>query len=524
MANTIDWGKAAVNNTIDYGQGAIDNTINWGKSQTLSPSGETNITGTPSTPSFQNLNSFSFDGVDEYFLGTSTYSELDGQNNFTFSFWIKPTNLNNTKVVFSIGNGNADTRAQQFFLQISATGQMVFYLTTMGYYCTSINSAISSNQWQHVLISRDDNGAIGSKAKIFVNSVDVTNSENTRFWTNTANATTSLYIGEHTNGYANPFLGNIDEFAIWSGTDQRANVSEIYGGGQAVDLNNLATAPQPTTWQRFGDNGAVWNGATWTMTDVNGGYTNRSINMVEANRTTDVPTASTFSNTQSILLDGVDDFVEVADADNLSFGNGTTDSPFSISTWIKIGQTTAQGIVTKYGSSSSTREYLFYTTGGKLRLLFIDASNGANNFATGTTNLSTNTWYHVSCTYDGRGGSTAYNGITLYINGVAESVTTSGGSYTAMSNTSQRVEIGKYSTNELLGNIDEVSVFNSELSQSDVTTIYNGGVPNDISSLSPLSWWRCGDGDTSPTLTDNGSGGNDGTMTNFSTFSTDVPT
>ena len=30
--------------------------------------------------------------------------------------------------------------------------------------------------------------------------------------------------------------------------------------------------------------------------------------------------------------------------------------------------------------------------------------------------------------------------------------------------------------------------------------------------------------DTSPTLTDNGSGGNDGTMESFSTFSTDVPT
>jgi len=74
------------------------------------------------------------------------------------------------------------------------------------------------------------------------------------------------------------------------------------------------------------------------------------------------------------------------------------------------------------------------------------------------------------------------------------------------------------------GGIDEVSVFTSELSQSNITSIYNSGVPNDISSLSPLSWWRCGDGDTAPTLTDNGSGGNNGTMTNFSTFSTDVPT
>ena len=50
MANTIGFGQAAINNTIDYGQGATDNTINWGKSQTLSPSGETNITGLRSKP------------------------------------------------------------------------------------------------------------------------------------------------------------------------------------------------------------------------------------------------------------------------------------------------------------------------------------------------------------------------------------------------------------------------------------------------------------------------------------------
>ena len=219
----------------------------------------------------------------------------------------------------------------------------------------------------------------------------------------------------------------------------------------------------------------------------------------------------------------MDDYVNVADNSNLSFGNGTTDSPFSISAWIKIGQTTSQGIVTKYGSSSSTREYLFYTTGGKLRLLLW--GNGTNNFATGTTTFATNTWYHVACSYDGRGGSTAYNGITLYINGISESVTTSGGSYTAMSNTSQNVEIGKYSTNELLGNIDETAIFSSELSQSDITAIYGTGVPTSLSSYSSLvSWWRCGDGDTAGTLTDNGSGGNNGTMTNFSTFSTDVPT
>lgn len=37
---------------------------------------------------------------------------------------------------------------------------------------------------------------------------------------------------------------------------------------------------------------------------------------------TDTPTPPSFTNTKSILLDGVDDYVDCGDNDNLSFGNG----------------------------------------------------------------------------------------------------------------------------------------------------------------------------------------------------------
>ena len=85
--------------------------------------------------------------------------------------------------------------------------------------------------------------------------------------------------------------GNMDEVAIWSGSDQRANVAEIYNGGLPNDLNNLPTAPQPTTWQRMGED-VLWNGFAFTMTDVNGGYVNRGIGLdaSDPNPTTDVPT------------------------------------------------------------------------------------------------------------------------------------------------------------------------------------------------------------------------------------------
>ena len=67
------------------------------------------------------------------------------------------------------------------------------------------------------------------------------------------------------------------------------------------------------------------------------------------------------------------------------------------------------------------------------------------------------------------------------------------------------------------GNIDDIAVFDSALSSGDVTTIYNSGVPNDLSSLSPVGYWRSENStfSTNWTVTDNGSGSNDGTSANM---------
>ena len=243
---------------------------------------------------------------------------------------------------------------------------------------------------------------------------------------------------------------------------------------------------------------------------------------------TDTPTPPSFTNTKSILLDGVDDYVDCGDNDNLSFGDSVTDSPFSISAWVKMTDATKFRIVTKAGAGSNDNEYVLITSASDqlfLQLYDSSTSNKKNRYYTTPLTSFEGQWIHIVGTYDGRGGSTAYNGIKLYLNGNrVDDASGGGGTYVAMHNTTALLEIGKLSTSTANGLIDEVAVFNSELSASDVTNIYDNGVPNDISSLSPLSWWRCGDGDTSPTLTDNGSGGNNGTMTNFSTFSIDVPT
>ena len=222
-----------------------------------------------------------------------------------------------------------------------------------------------------------------------------------------------------------------------------------------------------------------------------------------------------FTNTKSIEFDGTNDYIDVGDNDSLSFGDSVTDSPFSISAWIKMDTTTSFSICSKYASSNTLEYQFIFVSGGRLIFRLFD---GGSTVRIGrlTADISSNvgSWTHVVATYD---GSSTLAGIKIYVNNSRADVTDSSlNTYVAMHNTSAPFEIGRYSTSYADGLIDEVAIFNTELSSTDVTAIYNSGIPNDLCTLNPLSWWRMGDGDTFPTLTDNGSGGNDGTMTNMS--------
>jgi hypothetical protein len=455
------------------------------------------------TPPFSNVNSFSFDGFDEYFLGTSTYSELDGLDNFAFSFWIKPSTLASFRQIITIGTSGSDYRSQQVIIA-STSGRIQVYVSSVSYYWNS-TASLTQDVWQHILVTRDSSRPINQKGKVYINGVDASSADNTRYWTNNAVANSGLMIGRHNNGWASLFSGKIDEIAVYT-QDMASYISEIYGGGQAVDLNNLATAPQPTTWQRMGDL-ATWNGATWAMTDVNGGYTNRSVFMVEANRSTDVPTIP-FS-TKSILLDGFDDRVQLS-------SDFVASSEFTVSFWMKptaFGVNGSQYVLGQWGVTPNNIKLdqagqIHFKIGGTL-LIISEAVQGGSN------NLVLNIWQHLLFVRD------SSNNIKCFRNGVPYGST----SGLPNSNTLTYNSIGRVYSNTFgfSGGLDEIAFWNSDQS-ANATSIYNGGVPNDISSLSPLSWWRCGDGDTAPTLTDNGSASNDGTMTNFTTFSTDVPT
>ena len=222
--------------------------------------------------------------------------------------------------------------------------------------------------------------------------------------------------------------------------------------------------------------------------------------------------APSFTNTKSIELDGVDDFVLISNNANINFT-----SAFSYSVWFKTTDTTSTMALT----SNSTKFLVqLYSPTTRIRCQIFDGSASVKNVDINASGYNDNNWHHLAFTTD---GLTTSNGVKVYYDGTLTSQATLSNS--GIRSVATDWQLGKHTSTWLYnGLMDEVALFSSELSASDVSSIYNSGVPNDISSLSPISWWRCGDGDTAPTLTDNGSGGNNGTMTNFSTFSTDVPT
>jgi len=223
-----------------------------------------------------------------------------------------------------------------------------------------------------------------------------------------------------------------------------------------------------------------------------------------------------FTNQYSVDLDGTNDYMAVGASSDFSFGTGD----FTISQWFKA-DVIAAGANDYYtlfdfrGSASDIAPTLYMSQHSGYRLYAYNGSTVVNY----NTTPSAGQWYHVAYTRSGTTG-------TIYLNGTNVASGTDSANY-SMSNPSPRIGAppSGVTAQYVNGLVDEVSVFGSALSASNITSIYNSGVPNDISSLNPLAWWRMGDNDggTGTTITDQGSGGNDGTLTNGPTFSTTVP-
>tara|TARA_R100001224_G_scaffold91663_1_gene60934 strand:- start:159 stop:863 length:705 start_codon:yes stop_codon:yes gene_type:complete len=205
-----------------------------------------------------------------------------------------------------------------------------------------------------------------------------------------------------------------------------------------------------------------------------------------------------FTNLRSVEFDGTDDHATPASTITLS-GNK------SISFWAKLDDTAPQNFTSPNGTSYGMLSLNNST-------VYIRTSGGVRTFSFSGSPWSSGVWNHWAVTGDG-------SDLKLYINANAVGGTQTDGD----------ILIAKFFAITgfyfVDGKIDEFACFNSALSASDITAIYNSGVAADLAGYSPVHWYRMGDinGGSGTTIADQGSGGVDMTLVNGPTYSTDIP-
>ena len=241
---------------------------------------------------------------------------------------------------------------------------------------------------------------------------------------------------------------------------------------------------------------------------------------------------SSFASTNSFTFDGQFDYID--GSTTYSELNGTSKATWSY--WVKptLGSTMVLSRVSSTTSTSAFVYMFFLFSNGEIGAAIGDTTKRAR---TGSNVLTDNVWSHVLVCYDGslsNGSKTK-----IFING-EDKTDSDSTTATSLVNANYPLSIGRRDQTPTYyydGFMDELAMWSSTdfRNQSDVDTIYNGGLPNDLNNnglTAPTTWFRMGEAANYAggawTLTDQGSGGNDGTSTTIpappAQPSTDVPT
>ncbi|WP_425389492.1 LamG-like jellyroll fold domain-containing protein [Ekhidna sp.] len=222
------------------------------------------------------------------------------------------------------------------------------------------------------------------------------------------------------------------------------------------------------------------------------------------------PVLSNSDPGSALSFDGVDDYVQ-SPSDLLNHSEGT------IEAWVKLKDVTGFNDILGYGVDQNNYFVVsvenglinhFLKSGGTIHWLY-SADSG--------NELDTATWYHLAFVHDGVSPS-------MYINGVAVPQTLTGGvgnntNYTDQLGAGNNLLIGAGQQNTIVnffdGEIDEVRIWNAELSAGDIAAFAN---TTDISThpnySDMVAYYKFDDG-TGSTILEDVFANNDGTLTNM---------
>tara|TARA_R100000231_G_scaffold139281_1_gene119942 strand:- start:220 stop:2226 length:2007 start_codon:yes stop_codon:yes gene_type:complete len=304
----------------------------------------------------------------------------------------------------------------------------------------SVNGELDVNRWYHLAFSFDGT-TNANGVNLYIDNVKHSfTASDTGIYPNTTNGTR---IGNYQNNNTWAMIGEISNVQFWDTDLQDSDIATLYNNGQP-----LLTGTQPQTanlqaWYKL-DQSANWEADTvgnWQIPDNRSAYP------------------------QSFNFDGSD---LISTGTTLSDLDVTTS--FSISCWVNISTNgiydTIIGAPTSYAAWDTGFGIILNSSGIRF---WVEQWNGTNQFVE-TSSLNNKQWYNIVATFDNS------NGLKLYVN--AGTPTTATG--TTIDGLSNSIFIGSTGTNTtygFFGKLSNIQIWNTELSSSQVETLYNNGTP-----------------------------------------------
>ncbi len=392
-----------------------------------------------------------FDGVDDDMTASASIDDSI-TSAFTISTWFKTTNAGLAQTLFRNDDclGNAG-----YTLAITSGGKLSAYGYIGGIKTITGSTTLSANTWYHGTFVYN-----GSNISLYLNgksdATAVSASGNLTLSSTLMHFGNCHYSDPSFNQY---FSGNLDNMRIYNYARSAAQVAWDYNRGGPVAQYKFDECNGGTANDASGNsnNGTLTIGATGSQTS-NGTCGSGTSTEAWSN-------GASGKFNSSLKFDGTDDYVSVPDANMLDL---TTDG--SLSVWINPTNIADYRVIMEKGTNwAGARSYygMYFATS---KAVCSTANSSGQSAATSTVNISTSTWTHISCTWNG-------SLIKLYINGVLNA--TGGQTYPADTTTGTlyigRAGVAGGYTDDFSGQIDDARVYNYPLTATQVKNLYNGG-------------------------------------------------
>lgn len=252
---------------------------------------------------------------------------------------------------------------------------------------------------------------------------------------------------------------------------------------------------------------------------------------------------NTVANTKSLMYDGVNDYVTILDtAKDFQFTEAEFSGGLTFNCWVKFDA--FAGTEPLFCIGRANNKYYGYafqiSAVGKPQMHKYGANNGAfgqssNNRRTlqMASAISTGTWYMITYIM----GSGNADDWKIMINGVKQTTSKSGNANVTLTyNNTTAAYIGRQgrsgSEKYHAGNISSCATWFTELSETEVLSLYNTGIVADLTencsyggnstASTNLEMWLKTEAGSGTTLTDSSGNGHGGAITG-STWETDIP-